>query len=180
VDQDHRAGEVIRRLRLLMKEGEVHQRPLNVNEVLQEGLRLIRNDLVNRGVVLIPRFAPSLPPAIGDRVQLQQVLVNLVMNACDAMTDNAPADRRVVVSTELSNGEGVRCSVSDLGPGIPSESLEQVFSFFFTTKSHGLGVGLAVCRSIIVAHGGRLWASNNPEGGATFHFTLPVTVEATA
>lgn len=180
VDQDHRAGEVIRRLRLLLKEGEVHQQPLNVNEVLQEGLRLIRNDLVNRGVVLTPRFAPSLPPAIGDRVQLQQVLVNLVMNACDAMTDNAPADRRVVVSTELSNGEGVLCSVSDLGPGIPSESLEQVFSFFFTTKSHGLGVGLAVCRSIIVAHGGRLWASNNPEGGATFHFTLPATVEATA
>jgi two-component system, LuxR family, sensor kinase FixL len=180
VDQDHRAGEVIRRLRLLLKEGEVHQQPLNVNEVLQEGLRLIRNDLVNRGVVLTPRFAPSLPPAIGDRVQLQQVLVNLVMNACDAMTDNAPANRRVVVSTELSNGQGVLCSVSDLGPGIPSESLEQVFSFFFTTKSHGLGVGLAVCRSIIVAHGGRLWASNNPEGGATFHFTLPVTVEATA
>lgn len=180
VDQDHRAGEVIRRLRLLLKEGEVHQHSLNVNEVLQEGLRLIRNDLVNRGVVLTPKFAPSLPPAIGDRVQLQQVLVNLVMNACDAMTDNSPADRRVVVSTEMSNGEGVRCSVSDLGPGIPSESLEQVFNFFFTTKSHGLGVGLAVCRSIIVAHGGRLWASNNPEGGATFHFTLPVTVEATA
>ncbi len=180
VDQDHRADEVIRRLRLLLKEGEVNQLPLNVNEVLQEGLRLIRNDLVNRGVVLIPRLAPSLPSAIGDRVQLQQVLVNLVMNACDAMTDNSPADRRVVVSTELSNDQGVLCSVSDLGPGIPSESLEQVFNFFFTTKSHGLGVGLAVCRSIIVAHGGQLWASNNLEGGATFHFTLPVTLEAEA
>ena len=177
VEQDHRAGEVIRRLRLLLKEGEVQQQPVDVNDVLEEGLKLIRNDLVNRGVALVSRFAPSLPPAIGDRVQLQQVLVNLVMNACDAMSDNAATERRVTVSTELSNGDGVLCSVSDLGPGIPVESLEQIFNFFFTTKSHGLGVGLSVCRSIIVAHHGRLWAANNVERGATFRFTLPVTSE---
>jgi hypothetical protein len=91
------------------------------------------------------------------------------------MTDNAPADRRMVVSTELSNGRGVLCSVSDLGPGIPAERLEQVFNPFFTTKSHGLGMGLSVCRSIVEAHGGRLWASNNPERGTTFHFTLPIS-----
>jgi len=180
VDQDHRAGEGIRRLRLLLKEGEVQQLPLEVNDVLQEGLKLIRNDLFNKGVALVAGFAPSLPAVIGDRVQLQQVLVNLVMNACDAMTDNAPSDRRLVVSTELSNGQGVLCSVSDLGQGIPAEKLEQVFNPFFTTKTHGLGLGLSVCRSIIEAHGGRLWASNNPERGATFHFTIPGTVEAAA
>jgi PAS domain S-box-containing protein len=177
VDQDHRAGEVIRRLRMLLKEGEVQQLRLDVNDVLEDGLKLIRNDLVNRGVALVPSLAPSLPAVIGDRVQLQQVLINLVMNACDAMIDNAPADRRVMVNTELSNGEGVLCSVSDLGSGIPEEKLEQLFNPFFTTKSHGLGLGLSVCRSIIKAHGGRLSASNNPVRGATFQFTLPVSDE---
>jgi two-component system, LuxR family, sensor kinase FixL len=174
VEQDERAGQVIRRLRLLLKEGEVQQVPLDVNDVLQEGLRLIRNDLVNKGVAVVPGFAATLPPVVGDRVQLQQVLVNLVMNACDAMTENAPEERRLGVSTHLSNGQGVLCSVSDFGPGIPADRLEQVFNPFFTTKSHGLGLGLSVCRSIIEAHGGRLWASSNPERGATFHFTLPV------
>ncbi|HEV7398518.1 MAG TPA: ATP-binding protein, partial [Pyrinomonadaceae bacterium] len=137
-------------------------------------LKLIRNDLVNKGVALLSKFAPALPSVIGDRVQLQQVLVNLVMNACDAMTDNQPVDRRVVVSTELSNDQGVVCSVSDLGLGIPVKKLEQVFEPFFTTKEQGLGLGLSVCRSIINGHGGRLWASNNPGRGTTFQFTLPV------
>jgi PAS domain S-box-containing protein len=178
VEQDQRAGEVIRRLRLLLKEGEVQQLPLDVNDVLQEGLKLIRNDLVSKGVTIVAGLKPSLPAVIGDRVQLQQVLLNLVMNACDAMMENAPTDRRVEVSTELSNGQGVLCSVSDLGSGIPAEKLEQVFEPFFTTKSHGLGLGLSVCRSIINAHGGRLWASNNPVRGTTFHFTLPVGDES--
>jgi C4-dicarboxylate-specific signal transduction histidine kinase len=179
VDQDHRAGEVIRRLRLLLKEGEVQQLPLDVNDVLEEGFKLIRSDLVNKGVALVPGLAQSLPIVLGDRVQLQQVLLNLVMNACDAMIDNASADRRVAVSTKLSNGQGVLCSVSDFGSGIPAEKLEQVFEPFFTTKSHGLGLGLSVCRSIIEAHGGKLWASNNSLRGTTFQFTLPVTVEPT-
>jgi len=179
VDQDHRAGEVIRRLRLLLKEGEVQQLPIDVNEVLQQGLKLIRNELVNKGVTLVPRFATVMPAVIGDRVQLQQVLVNLVMNACDAMVDNSPADRRVEVSTEVPSDSSMMCMVSDLGTGISPEKLEQVFNPFFTTKIHGLGLGLSVCRSIIKAHGGRLWVSNNPERGTTFHFTLPVFAEPT-
>ena len=174
VDQDHRAGEVIRRLRLLLKEGEVQQLPVDVNDVLEDGLKLIRNDLVNKGVALVPVLAPALPVVLGDRVQLQQVLVNLVMNACDAMVDNTLVDRRIVVSTEMFDGQGVLCSVSDLGPGIPAEKLEQVFEPFFTTKNHGLGLGLSVSSSIIKAHGGRLWASNNTERGTSFRFTLPV------
>jgi PAS domain S-box-containing protein len=178
VDQDKRAGEVIHRLRLLLKKGEVQQQPLDVNNAVQEVLKLIRGDLINQGVTMRTKLAPALPTVKGDRVQLQQVLLNLVMNACDGMNGNASADRQMVVCTELSNGEGVRFSVSDRGAGIAPEKLEQVFEPFFTTKTHGLGLGLSVCRSIITAHGGKLWAANNPERGVTFHFTLPVNMEA--
>ena len=174
VDQDKRAGEVIHRLRLLLKKGEVEQQPLDVNSAVQEVLKLIRGDLLNHGVTTLTKLGPALPTVKGDRVQLQQVLLNLVMNACDAMNGNAPADRQIVVSTELSDGAGVRFSVSDRGSGLPAGELEQVFEPFFTSKTHGLGLGLSVCRSIVTAHGGKLWAANNPERGATFHFTLPL------
>ncbi len=175
VEQDNRAGEIIRRLRLFLKKGEVQQQPLDINEVVEEVLKLIRSDLVNQGVATHTALAPALPTVNGDRVQLQQVLLNLVMNACDAVNGNAPAERRVIVRTESSGGEGVRVSVSDLGAGIASSHLEQVFEPFFTTKVHGLGLGLSVCRTIITAHGGKLWAANNPDRGASFHFTLPVS-----
>lgn len=178
VDQDKRAGEVIHRLRLLLKKGEVQQQPLDVNNTVQEVLKLIDGDLVNQGVTMHTRLAPALPPVKGDRVQLQQVLLNLVMNASDAMSSHSSTERQMVVCTELSDGEGVRFSVSDCGSGIAPDELEQVFEPFFTTKPHGLGLGLSVCRTIISAHGGKLWAANNPERGATFHFTVPVSNEA--
>ena len=174
VDQDKRAGEVIRRLRLLLRKGEVQQQALDANSVVTEVLKLIRGDLVNQGVTAHTKLGRDLPPVNADRVQLQQVLLNLMMNACDAMDLNAAADCEMVVSTKLANGEGVCFSVSDLGTGIPSEELEHVFEPFVTTKTHGLGLGLSVCRTIIEAHRGRLWATNNPDRGATFHFTLPV------
>jgi PAS domain S-box-containing protein len=177
VDQDKRAGEVIHRLRLLLKKGEVEQQPLNVNNVVEEVLKLIRGDLANHGVTTLAKLAPDLPTVKGDRVQLQQVLLNLVMNACDAMDGNASSDRQIVVSTELADGAGICFSVSDSGPGMTGGDLEQVFEPFFTSKVHGLGLGLSVCRSIIAAHGGKLWAVNNPEKGATFRFTLPVRTE---
>jgi two-component system sensor kinase FixL len=175
VDQDKRAGEVIHRLRLLLKKGEVEQRPLDVNNAVEEVLKLIRGDLLNHSVTTLTKLEPARPTVKGDRVQLQQVLLNLVMNACDAMNDNPPADRQIVVSTELCDGAGVRFSVRDRGPGVTEGNLEQVFEPFFTSKAHGLGLGLSVCRSIITAHGGKLWAANNPERGATFHFILPVS-----
>lgn len=178
VEQDNRAGEVIRRLRLLLKKGEVHQQPLDVNDTVREVLKLIRSDLVNQSVALRTQLAPALPTVKGDRVQFQQVLLNLLMNACDAMSSNEPADRQMVVRTELANGAGVSFSVSDRGPGIDPKELEKVFEPFFTTKTQGLGLGLSVCRTIISAHGGKLWAANNPDRGATFHFTLPVNTEA--
>ena len=180
VEQDNRAGEVIRRLRLLLKKGEVQQQPLDLNDVVQEVLKLIRSDLVNHSVVAHTELATDLPPVKGDRVQLQQVLLNLVMNACDAMNGNSPADRQLVVRTELCADKNVRVSVADCGVGLAPDKLEQVFMPFYTTKPHGLGLGLSVCRTIITAHGGNLRAANGEARGAVFYFTIPSLEEAGA
>jgi signal transduction histidine kinase len=173
VEQDNRAGEVIRRLRLLLKKGEVQQLPLDLNDVVQEVLKLVRSDLVNQSVAVQTVLVPDLPLVNGDRVQLQQVLLNLVMNACDAMSGNPSTNRQLIVRTELCAGKSVRVSVADLGIGLAPDKLEQVFEPFFTTKPHGLGLGLSVCRTIITAHGGKLWAENRADGGAVFNFSIP-------
>jgi two-component system sensor kinase FixL len=173
VDQDKRAGEVIHRLRLLLKKGEVQRQPLAVNELVYEVLTLIRSDLVNYGVTLTTEFAPGLPLVLGDRVQLQQVLLNLIMNACSAMTDGDQADRRLTLRTKRAEG-GVHIAVSDNGRGIPHKDLERIFEPFFTTRPEGMGLGLTVCRTIINAHGGTLLAENNPDRGATLHVILSV------
>jgi len=175
VDEDKRAGEVIRRLRLLLKKGEVQHQPLDVNEVVLEVLKLVRSDLVNQGVTAHTELAPGLPLLHGDRVQLQQVLLNLVMNACDAMSGVVRDERQFIIRTKPADGQGVEVAVSDRGRGIPADHIERVFQPFFTTKPHGMGLGLSVCRTILTAHGGKLWAENNPDRGATFHFTLPVS-----
>ena len=133
----------------------------------------MHSDLVNQNVAVNAQLALHLPAINGDAVQLQQVLLNLVVNGCDAMSDVEAADRRLLVRTELANGKDVLVSVSDQGHGILSGRMERIFEPFFTTKTQGMGLGLAVCRTIISAHGGRLWATNNPERGATFQFTLP-------
>ncbi len=173
VEEDKRAGEVIRRLRLLLKKGEINLQSLDVTEVVADVLKLMRSDLVNRDVSVKPEIPADLPSVRGDRVQLQQVLVNLIINACDAMSGTETAERRLLLAAEPAPPDGVRVSVSDRGPGIPPAELERVFEPFVTSKAHGLGLGLVVCRTIVAAHGGRLWASNNSEGGATFHFVLP-------
>jgi PAS domain S-box-containing protein len=173
VDEDKRAGEIIRRLRLLLKKGEVQRQPSDANEVVQEVLKLVRSDLVNHGVVARAELAHGLPAVIADRVQIQQVLLNLVMNACDAMAGHPARDRKLVVRTGFVDSDGVRVSIVDHGAGIAPDQLEKIFEPFFTTKPHGMGMGLSVCRTIITAHGGKLWAVNNPERGATFHVTLP-------
>jgi two-component system sensor kinase FixL len=125
-------------------------------------------------------LALHLPAVNGDSVQLQQVLLNLVVNGCDAMADIEAVDRRLLVRTELADGKDVRVSVADQGYGIPSEKINRIFEPFFTTKMKGMGMGLAVCRAIISAHGGRLWATNNPNRGATFQFTLPTIGKGSA
>ena len=172
VDDDRRAGAVIHRWRTLLRKGETQRHELDVNEVTHEVLRLARNELIAHSVTVTAHLTPGLPAALGDRVGLQQVLLNLVVNACDAMKTNEPARRHLTVITG-PNGEGaVQVAVADRGGGIPADQIERVFEPFFTTKGHGLGLGLAISRSIVAAHGGRLWATNNAEGGATFCFTL--------
>jgi two-component system sensor kinase FixL len=179
VAEDKRAGEIIRRLRLLFKTGAIQRQPLNVNEVIEEVLTLASSQLVNQGVNAQTELALNLPRLHGDRVEIQQVLLNLVMNACDAMSGTARGKRDLTIRTDVA-GRDVRISVADRGAGIAPEHLERIFDAFYTSKAHGLGLGLAVCRTIITAHQGRLWATNSPGGGATFHFTLPVGNEAVA
>jgi PAS domain S-box-containing protein len=171
VAADRRAGDVIQRLRALLERGEVTLVPLSLNEVLEEVLRLIQADLIGRGVSVHPCLAGNLPPIVGDRVQLQQLVLNLVLNAAEAMAGNLPATRRVHVRTS-PEGAMVRVSIRDQGSGLPPD-VERIFQPFYTTKSHGLGMGLAICRSIVSAHHGRIWAESHPERGAIFHVELP-------
>ena len=180
VKEDKNAGEVIRRLRLLLEKGEVHQEALDVVELVRDVIRLVRSDLVNQGVIVKTEIASNLPAVLGDRVQLQQVLLNLVLNGCDAMVGTPAVDRKLVVRAEAAGGAGVHLSVSDYGSGIPDDQTERIFDPFFTTKAHGLGLGLAVCRTIITAHGGRLWAVGNDDRGATLHFAVPAAGRSAA
>ncbi len=172
VKSDHRAGAVIQRLRSLLRKEEAQRHPLDVNDVVEESLRLMRSDLMNRQVAVSTDLDEALPTVSGDRNQLQQVLLNFVINGCDAM-DGKEVDRELFVRTRATAQGKVEVSVADCGSGIPPADLERVFEPFVTTKLHGLGLGLAICRSIIEAHGGRLWATNNADRGATLHCELP-------
>jgi two-component system sensor kinase FixL len=145
----------------------------------EEALSIVRGEVLARRVIVTTDFAPSLPSVTGDRVQLLQVLLNLILNACDAMQDVPVADRRLSLSARADDGGRVIVSVSDNGTGIATEKIEKVFEPFVTTKAAGLGLGLAICRSITDAHAGRLWAANNPDGGAVFHLALPTRASVT-
>jgi two-component system sensor kinase FixL len=173
VAEDKRAGEVIRRLRALLKKGETQLQALDLNTVTSEVLDLAHADFVTRGVIVSSNLTADLPAVRGDRVQLQQVVLNLIVNACDAMIVSAPSERKLRIAA-TPNGNGmVQLSIADSGCGIPAEKPERLFQPFFTTKEQGMGLGLAICRSIVAAHGGQLWAVNNPDRGATFCLTLP-------
>ncbi len=172
VESDRRAGEVIRRLRAMLRKEELTHVPLALDEVVADVRRIMASDFVNRGVVVETRLADGLPRVAGDRVQLQQVLLNLMINACDAMAER-PKPRRLLVGTAAGESGTIELWVTDSGPGIPAGDLERVFEPFVTTKPHGTGLGLAVCRTIVEAHGGRIRARNEPAGGAAFTVTLP-------
>jgi len=172
VSEDRRATEVIRRLSDLYKRDRLETKPIDINQLVTETLDLLRTELIVRHVDPRKEFAASLRAVDGDPVQLQQVVLNLVLNAADAMAE-ANGDRRVTVRTE-ARGNDVRLCVIDNGPGSAENKLDTVFDPFWTTKSGGMGMGLAVCRAIVAAHGGTITASNNPEGGATFCVNLPI------
>jgi len=166
-----RAAEVIQRLRSLLRKEETRFLPLDVNQVIREIAAFVHTDAILRKLIIDLNLAPDLPPVRGDRVQLQQVLLNLVLNGMEAMAQQA-GGRRIVVETARA-AEAVAVSVRDQGPGIPGDKLSRIFETFYTTKRDGMGMGLAISRSIVEAHGGQLWAENNPDRGATFAFTLP-------
>jgi C4-dicarboxylate-specific signal transduction histidine kinase len=176
-EDDKRAGEIIRRLRSLLRKDDVRHAPLDANQVVLEVLKLMHSDLINRKMTVNPRLAVGLPAVKGDRVQLQQVLLNLIMNGCDAM-DGSPGERTLTLRTVLSADGEVEISVADCGPGIPPADLQRIFEPFVSTKAEGMGLGLAVCRTIVTAHDGRLWATNNVARGATVHFALPASESA--
>ncbi len=171
---DRRASEVILRMRAMMKKGEALLEPRDLNADIGQVLLLLNSDLVSRGVSVVTRLAPELPFVRGDHIQLQQVLLNLILNGCDAMQRNMPETRQLLIATERDGDGFVRVSVADHGGGIAPEMMEQIFEPFYSTKSSGLGMGLSICQAIVKAHGGTLSAANNAERGATFHFTLTV------
>jgi len=170
VRADRRAGEIIWRLRTMLRRGEVALQPVSVNECLEELLRLTGSDLIARGVSVSNLTLGDLPPAMADRVQLQQVLLNLIVNACDAMRSNAPEDRKLTLTTFIEQDE-IRIGVLDRGVGLPDD-VETMFQPFHSTKAGGLGMGLSICRTLVTSHGGRLWAERREERGAAFYVAL--------
>jgi C4-dicarboxylate-specific signal transduction histidine kinase len=174
VSDDRRAGQVIHSLRALLLRGETKFQRVDIAKMVGDVMTLARGALMERNVQVNLRIDEDVPAVNGDPIELQQVLLNLVLNACESLKDNPTRDRRVEVVAALDDEPGaVRISVLDCGRGIDSDQLERVFDPFFTTKDSGLGLGLAICHSISVAHGGRLWATNRADRGAAFHFTLP-------
>ena len=169
---DQRASAVISRMRALLKGHSLDARPIEVGELVGEVAALARVDAATRQVMLETNVSLGLPSVNGDRVHLEQVLLNLILNGMDALNGTTQNDRRVTVGARLDGPQSVQIAVSDTGSGIPADDLARVFEPFFTTKSHGMGMGLPISRTIIEAHGGRLWAENNSGGGATFRFTL--------
>lgn len=177
VMDDERAGEVIHRLREMLRKGETRRQPLEANTLVQEILKLIHSDLIIRGVSVSTDLEPDLPSIMGDRVQLQQVILNLVVNGAEAMSGEGAHGRKLLIRTEQVEAGSVRLSVRDEGTGISTEAMARLFEPFYTTKTNGLGLGLSICRSIIMAHDGMLWAMNNADRGATFYFSLPAQRE---
>jgi len=175
---DQRAGAVIDRMRSLLRRQEVAMTELDLSQVLGDVAMLVRQDAAARHVAMHLEVAPNLPPVHGDRVQIQQVLLNLILNAMDALRSDGDRQGTVAVTARREGPETLEISVADTGCGIPAAQIDRVFDPFFTTKTTGIGMGLSISRSIVETHGGRLWAENNAVRGATFRFTLPVAAWA--
>jgi PAS domain S-box-containing protein len=172
-----RAAEIISRIRLLFKKGTSERALVDVNEVIREMIVLLRSEATRYSISVRTELTSDLPPVMGDRVQLQQVLMNLLLNGMDAMK-NVDATRELIINSRRVEDGQVAVSVSDTGVGLPPQHADQIFNAFFTTKPDGTGMGLRISRSIVESHGGRLWAADNSPRGASFHLTLPTKAEA--
>src|ERR1700719_1309163 len=175
IDDSNRANEVIRRVRSLAKKTHLEKVPLDINHVIREVIALVQRELTSHQASLRMELASALPMILGDRVQLQQVIINLVMNGIEAMQSITDRRGELVIRSRQDETQQVLVSVADCGVGISAENADRLFSAFFTTKSSGMGIGLSICRSIIDAHGGRLWAIPCEPQGARFQFTIPAT-----
>jgi signal transduction histidine kinase len=167
-----RAKEIVGRMRDHIKKAPPRKEYFDLNKAIEEVIVMLRSAIIANGVSVQTRLAEALSPVYGDRVQLQQLILNLLMNAVEAMGSSEARARELLISTEQDH-KGALVAVRDSGPGIDPECLERIFAAFYTTKSNGMGMGLSICRSIVEAHGGRLWAEVNEPRGALFQFTLP-------
>src|SRR6266481_1766203 len=172
-----RAAEIVSRTRLLFKKGTAQRELVDINEIIREMMVLLRGEATRYNIAVQTDLAADLCQAMGDRVQLQQVMMNLIMNSIDAMKE-VEGKREVAIKSERAEDRHLLVSVSDTGVGLPPQEVSQIFNAFFTTKPDGTGMGLSISRSIVESHGGRLWATANSGRGATFHLTLPTIVEA--
>ncbi len=172
-----RAAEIVKRIRLLFKKSTPQRELVDINEAIREMIVLLSSEATRNNITVRMDLAADLPRIMGDRVQLQQVLMNLIVNSIDAMKE-VDGPRELTVKSQRTEKEEVLVSVSDTGVGLPPQQADQVFNAFFTTKPHGTGMGLRISRSIVESHGGRLWAADNSPHGASFHFTLPTKIEA--
>ena len=172
-----RAAEIISRIRLLFQKGTLQLELVDINEVIEEMIVLLRGEATRSSISVRTELAADLPPVMGDRVQLQQVMMNLMINGIDAMKA-VDGTRELAVKSQRDGNERVLVSVSDTGVGLPPQQVDHIFDAFFTTKPHGTGMGLRICRSIVESHGGQLWAASNSPRGASFHFALLTKIEA--
>jgi PAS domain S-box-containing protein len=177
IKEGNRASELIRRVRALAKKTDIEKVPLDINDAIKEVMALVQRELSSHRVLLRTELAPALPMILGDRIQLQQVITNLVMNSVEAMQPITDRTRELMIRSHQDEKHRVLVTVTDSGVGISVENADRLFNAFFTTKSSGLGMGLSICRSIVEAHGGRLWTTANLPHGAAFHFALPVNTE---
>jgi C4-dicarboxylate-specific signal transduction histidine kinase len=168
-----RAGDIIDRIHNLIKKAPPRKEPVNANEAIREVLELTHGETVKNGVSVHVELADGLPLVQGDRVQLQQVILNLIINAIEAMSGLADGARELLIKTGVSAPGTLLVMVQDTGPGLAATTPDRLFESFYTTKPSGLGMGLSICRSIVEAHDGRLWATANEPRGAVFQFTLP-------
>jgi C4-dicarboxylate-specific signal transduction histidine kinase len=169
-----RARDVIGRIRALIQKAPPRQEGVAINDAIREVMALTHGEVVKHGVAVQTHLAEGLPRIQGDRVQLQQVMLNLILNAVEAMSGVREGARALLISTGLEASGGVLVTVQDSGPGLTLESVDRLFEAFYTTKASGMGMGLSICQSIVEAHGGRIWASRTAGPGATFQFTLPL------